>query len=228
MKVELLHVTPLELVIKAIRKCYDSGDKSDSGYFFEQTGEGYEWELGSKDKALIRRIIDSGHMSTIEHLNFTFDLSGYSRALLQEKSRHRIASVSERSTRYCLGQLKKEESFILPLDKISYMSDTWYNKNADKYLVFTGIREVDKASIMALEALRLCVVNGVPNDKAKYCLPDSLVSECIFTINARSFRNWLQLRTCKRALWEIRELAFMMYEAIPEEYKFMFEDCIDK
>jgi thymidylate synthase (FAD) len=79
---------------------------------------------------------------------------------------------------------------------------------------------------MALENLRICIVDGIANDKAKFCLPDSLQSECIFTINARSLRNFFELRTGPRAMWEIRQLAYMMWDAIPEEYRFMFIDTI--
>lgn len=219
MNVELLHATPIKIVIDAIRKCYDSGDKSDS--FYPEMDQSL-FVLGERDKALIRRIIDSGHMSTIEHANFSFNITGYSRALLQEKSRHRIASVSERSTRYCLGQLKTAPKFY---NSLTCEYDFELSKD---YLVFTGIEQVDKASIQALENLRQCIVAGVANDKAKFCLPDSLQSECIFTINARSLRNWFELRTGPRAMWEIRQLAYMMYDVIPECYKFMFEDSVYK
>ena len=219
LKVELLHTTPLEIVVKAIRKCYDSGDKSDSGYGKDNILESSKtFKLGEKDKALVKRIIDSGHHSTLEHLSYTFDLTGYSRALLQEKSRHRISSVSERSTRYCLGQLKHEEPFI--------SNGTLNMIRAEQFLVFTGIKQVDEASVYALEALRICVVAGIQNDKSKYCLPDSLVSECIFTINARSLRNFLELRTSLRALWEIRIMAYAMFNSLPEDHKFMYEDVV--
>ena len=220
MKVELLYHTPLSVLVLAIRTCYDSMEKSDSSYKPFMLNKP-KFTLGDKDKNLINKVIDSSHLSTIEHLVYSFRLSGYSRALLQEKSRHRIASVSERSTRYCLGQLKNEDSFVdgtIILD--------W--ARIKKYIVITGEDKVDRASALALDALRECVIDNIPNDKAKYCLPDSLKSECIFTINARSLRNWFELRTSKRALWEIRNLSNMMYEVLPEDHKFLFENCIHK
>jgi len=211
MKVELLHVTPMHVLVKAIRKCYGSGDRSDS-----QTIEG-EYILGVKDKELIIKVIDSDHLSTIEHVNFTFDMSGYSRALLQEKSRHRIMSPSERSTRYCLKKMKTENTFIGAS-----------REKLEQYIVFTGEEMVDNFSVLALENLRLCIVAEIPNDKAKYCLPDSLISECILTTNARSLRNFLKLRSNIRALWEIRLMAQLTYESIPNQYKFLFDNCMYK
>lgn len=207
-EVELLHITPLEVLVKAIRCCYDSQYRSDSRYI-----DGI-YKLGIKDRELIGKIIDSAHHSCLEHITLNYHLKGYSRALLQEKSRHRISSVSEKSTRFCLGKLKKENPFIVD-NIVNY-------EKAKEYLVFTGIQQVDDYSIKALEALRECIASGISNDKAKYCLPDSLKSEGYFTINVRSLRNFFELRTNSDALWEIQDLSKLMYKAIPDEYKFLF------
>lgn len=99
MKVELLHFTPIEVAVQAIRTCYNSCDKSD--------------DLGERDIKLIKSIIANNHTSTIEHISYNFKISGISRALLQELSRHRLASLSVRSTRYVLKkELQYEESFF--------------------------------------------------------------------------------------------------------------------
>ena len=219
MEVKLLHVTPLETLVLAIRTCYDSMGNSDSTY--NDCG----FELGDKDKALIERVIESGHTSTLEHLNFSFYIKDYSRSLLQEKSRHRIASDSEKSTRYCLKKMETSKPFV----EIDRYGIKHYNfKEAEQYLVFTGIGQVDKASIEALENVRLCVRAGIPNDKTKYCLPESFKTTCVFTINARSLINFFELRTSPKALWEIREMAYELYDKIPEQYKFIFENYIYK
>lgn len=198
MTVELLHYTPLEIAVKAIRTCYDS--KGDN--------------LGEKDIKLLRSIIDSGHTSTIEHLSYNFYIDGISRACLQELARHRIASYSVRSTRYTLRELMKEElgTFI-----------TDYTK-AEKYLVFTGNKEIDIASAYALEALKKQLLQGTKNDIAKYILPESYKTSLVWTINARSLRNFLNLRLSPRALKEIRELASKVLLALPNEHKILFED----
>ena len=98
MKIKLLHYTPLEVCSHAIRTCRNSFDKSDCG--------------GKKDKELICRVGNKlKHSSTLEHLVYTFYIQGISRACLQELSRHRIASLSVKSTRYTLKELKEEEAF---------------------------------------------------------------------------------------------------------------------
>lgn len=183
MKITLNHYTPLLICADAIRTCWQSFDKSDEG--------------GEKDKELIDRVGNKfKHASTLEHLVYNFYIEGISRALLQELARHRMASLSVKSTRYTLKELKNEESF-----------SSKDSERAAKYLVLTGVEMVDEMSIKALENLRLVLVEGISNDKAKYCLPESYKTELTWTINARSLQNFLTLRSDKSALWEIQNLA---------------------
>ena len=198
MKITLNHYTPLLICADAIRTCWQSFDKSDEG--------------GEKDKELIDRVGNKfKHASTLEHLVYNFYIEGISRALLQELARHRMASLSVKSTRYTLKELKNEESFTC--------KDV---ERASKYLVLTGVEMVDEMSIKALENLRLVLVEGISNDKAKYCLPESYKTELTWSINARSLQNFLTLRSDKSALWEIQNLAHALYEALPEEHKYLF------
>ena len=198
MKITLNHYTPLLICADAIRTCWQSFDKSDEG--------------GEKDKELIDRVGNKfKHASTLEHLVYNFYIEGISRALLQELARHRMASLSVKSTRYTLKELKNEENF-----------SSKDSERAAKYLVLTGVEMVDEMSIKALENLRLVLVEGISNDKAKYCLPESYKTELTWTINARSLQNFLTLRSDKSALWEIQNLAHSLYDALPEEHKYLF------
>lgn len=99
-------------------------------------------------------------------------------------------------------------------------------KRASKYIVLTGDPDIDKASIKALEELRKLVKAGKSNDKIKYALPECFKTSLVWTINMRSLRNFLELRTSKAALWEIRELAYNLYNQLPVEHKFMYSDII--
>ncbi len=204
MKVTLLHHTSLEICAHAIRTCWQSFDKSDNG--------------GEKDRELIDRVGNKyKHASTLEHLVYTFYIQGISRALLQELARHRMASLSVKSTRYTLKELKNEE----PFEENDF-------ERAKKYLVLTGNEMVDSMSIKALNNLQKVLKEGISNDIAKYCLPECYKTELTWTINARSLQNFLALRSSKSALWEIRELALEVFKAVPEDHKYLFEECIQK
>ena len=219
MKIELLHSTPLWVCAKAIRKCWASEGRSDTQLQRDEDGRVYI-ECGDKDKELIDRVGNKNkHASTLEHLVYTFDIDGISRACLQELARHRIASYSVKSTRYTLKELRDEEGFIDYHEDIS---------RAFKYIVQTGDCDVDDYSMQALENLRDLIANtGVSNDLAKYCLPESYKTSLVMTINARALQNFLELRTSKSALWEIQDLARAMYDVLPEEHKYLFEECVN-
>ena len=224
MQVKLLQHSSLEICAHAIRTCWQSFDKSDDG--------------GEKDKDLINRVGNKfKHSSTLEHLTYTFYISDVSRALLQELARHRMASPSVKSTRYTLKELKNEISFTDNLSMIE-LKEKYTNKNevykdkhmvrASKYIVFTDILAVDFSSIVALENLRLMLIDGIANDKAKYCLPESNKTELTWTINARSLQNFIGLRSTKAALWEIRNLANKLFEILPKDHQYLFTNCINQ
>jgi len=198
MNITLMQNTPLEVTAHAIRTCWQSFGNSDNG--------------GEKDKELIDRVGNKfKHSSTLEHLVYTFYIAGISRALLQELSRHRIASLSVKSSRYTLKELKDEE-LIRANDY----------KRASKYLVMTSNDKVNSASIKALNHLIELLKSGVSNDIVKYCMPESYKSELTWTINARSLQNFLTLRSDKSALWEIRDLAHAIYNELPKEHQYLF------
>ena len=197
MKVELLHFTPIMIAVNAIRTCYNSCDKSD--------------DLGEKDIKLIKSIIANNHTSTIEHISYNFKISGISRACLQELARHRLASLSVKSTRYTLRELK--------------------NVNQDElknYLVkiSDSIDEYNRFRLATIQAL----INeqNLSNDELKYLLPEAFKTELMLTINARSLRNLLELRLSSKALKEFRELAKEIYKTIPEPHRVLFDDIIEK
>lgn len=203
-KITLLNYTPLWVCSNAIRTCYQSFEKGDKG--------------GQKDKELIERVGNKNrHGSTLEHLFYNFYIAGISRACLQELARHRIASLSVKSTRYTLKELRDEAEFS-KTDK----------ERAKKYLVLTGDEMVDIFSIMALENMRQILAAGTKIDIAKYALPESYKTELSWSINARSLQNFLALRTSPSALWEIRNLANAIFAALPDEHKYLFEDFVNK
>ena len=202
MDVKLLNYTPLWICSNAIRTCWQSFDKGDNG--------------GEIDLALIDRVGNKlKHASTLEQLFYNFYIKGISRACLQELARHRIASLSVKSTRYTLKELKNESEFK-PNDF----------ENASRYIVLTSNEFVDNASINALENLRQILNQNTSLDIAKYCLPESYKTELSWSINARSLQNFLSLRSSKSALWEIRDLANLIYQNLPQEHKFIYQDFI--
>jgi len=199
----LLHYTPIWIVADAARTCTDTIAFSD---------DNMEDVLGPRDHALIKRIcckhakrFDPNHDSILEHLNYTFHLD-FSRACLQELARHRHASISVQSTRYALHKAIDGEAAHCVYD--------------------SGHEDVNDMAALSVSFVSTMKNLKVPNDVAKYAIPEALMTEAIWTINARSLRNFFELRTVPRALDEIQKLAFRIYDEIPEGHKFLFEDFV--
>ena len=199
MEVKLLHASSLTLADTAIGKCWDKQAKDPKERMYR---------VGNKNK----------HSSTLEHINYTWDIDGISRACLQELARHRHQSLSVKSSRYTLKELKDETPFI---------DDGKYDVvRANRYIVLTPNIEANYILIKQLENLRVLVRRGVANDYAKYAMPECYKTSLVSTMNMRAFQNFLDLRTSKAALWELRELAHKMFKVVPNEHKFMLEEFI--
>ena len=195
MEVKLISNTPLEIADIAICKCYGNEPHSDL----------------EKVKARINRVANvSKHASTIEHLSYSFDIDGVSRACLQEICRHRVSSYTVKSSRYTLQELKTAKDEDIQNFCISISDD---------------INSINGLQLMTIRKLLLL---GMTNDVAKYMLPEAYKTSLVMTINARALQNFLTLRSSKHALKEIQELARNMFEVLPQDHKFLFEGIFDE
>lgn len=230
MKVTLLHSTPLWVCARAIRTCWNSHDKSDTEFLgFDRLEDKdpkqtyFVAKCGEKDKELIARVGNKNkHKSVLEHLVYSFEIDGISRACLQELARHRIASYSVQSSRYVLHKLLKTEE---PFDDVCSASVI---DRAKKYIVLSESLSVQRSQILALEELRVLVNQGIANDVVKYAMPECFKTSLVWTINARSLQNFLELRTSRSALPEIRRLALAVFKALPADHKYLFEEYVNE
>ena len=92
----------------------------------------------------------------------------------------------------------------------------------------SGDERVDECSILALENLQKLLLEGIANDLAKYAMPECYKTALAWSVNARALQNFLSLRSSKSALWEIRNLAYALFETLPKEHRFLFESCMSE
>ena len=139
------------------------------------------------------------------HHFYALQISGISRALLQELVRHDdLLGITIKSTRYTLKELKSEKPFI-NLDNMKYDFGRALN-----YCILTDIKNINECILQGLENLRLSLLEGYSNDKVKYQLPEAYRTEGFLTYNKLNLDNLLKLRISKDALWEFQELAFLI------------------
>ena len=152
---------------------------------------------------VLGRIIKAGHESVLEHINLTYSIKEISRALLQEVSRHRHISLSVESTRHTLRK------FI-----------------ATRRLIDVTECDEDRLNFVLRFAEFARNNPDMPNDELKYYLPEFWPTNLILTSNIRELRHIMDLRTAPAALKEFRDLARAMYEAVPEQFKYLLKDCV--
>ena len=184
MKISLVQATPdpVEFIAKIASVCYDS-DPQDP-------------------MKLVKHLYRNGHHSVFEHVYFTFKIEGISRACSHQFVRHRQASYTQRSQRYC-----SEDDFetIVP--------DSIIEKGLGKLYADA----IENASLF-YDLLKL---HDVPNEDARFVLPNACTTEMYFSCNLRELIHICNERLCERAQWEIREMVGKMVNEVPKELHFI-------
>lgn len=207
-RVELLAVTPNaeSLVYAAFRQCYHAGFVADMWPRL-LSGE-IEHE---KQCEFVSRVLESGHVSPIEHVMFTFAAEGVSRALTHQLVRHRLASYSQQSQRYVDGS------------SFNYIVPPAIAKNAESRAEYEECMESIRASYIKLKEL---LVEDGRGDKAaedaRFVLPQGVETRIVFSMNCRSLLNFFEQRCCTRAQWEIRAMAMKCLKICRKELPVIF------
>lgn len=192
---------PLETIYKAARQCYSAGSVADM-------------EPVSREKMaeLVQKCIRSGHTSVLEHVSFTFAISGVSRALSHQLVRHRMASYSQQSQRY----VKAEEwEFVCPPSLRDEQSD-------ERFYFSAGLAA-------AWAAYKNMIASGVPAEDARFVLPNATATNIVMTMNCRALLHFFEERSCNKAQWEIHRMAMemmsCMVDELPEVFNFAGPKC---
>ncbi len=175
----------LPLIYTACRTCYSELMPED---IFERATTGQV--ATDKQQDLIRRVIESGHGSTIEHIVFTFAISGVTRTLSHQLVRHRAGVAFDQQSQRYLNY--KRPSYMVPgslVDAPEEMRDRFVAEMDDS-LAFYG---------EMLEA-------GIPGEDARFVMPNATRTNLIMTANLRALIHMSGLRLCTMAQWEIRRL----------------------
>ena len=181
MRVQLLTHTPEpeKVVAAAARLCY-SASSIENLLGREQ----------SEQELLLRKILDLGHLSVLEHAVFSFGVEGISRACSHQLVRHRVASFSQQSQRY-VSHTDRFEAVTPPsladAPNLANRFEAMLNDIHDLY--------------------RDMVEAGIPAEDARFLLPNAATTKIIITMNARELRHFFLLRCCRRAQWEIQLMA---------------------
>ncbi|QDR78782.1 FAD-dependent thymidylate synthase [Sporomusa termitida] len=184
MKLKLIQYTPEpeRTVAMSARLCYSASGAEELAQTMSDT----------QVSTLLDKLFGMGHLSTFEHVNFTFAIEGISRVLTHQLVRHRIASYSQQSQRYV-----SEHGFeyILP------PAIAGHPEAKVKY---------DRLLHQIQQTYDELVSLGIHQEDARYVLANATETKIVVTMNARSLLHFFEKRCCQRAQWEIRNLANVM------------------
>ena len=158
-------------------------------------------------KDFVRKIIKSGHESVLEHFSFTVKFI-VDRGVSHELVRHRIASFSQESTRYC-NYGGEGCTFIEPC---------FWDEDSEKYGRWMGC-----CSDAEKEYLHLLKLGATPQE-ARSVLPNSLKTEVVMTANLREWRHFFELRTTQKAHPQMREVTIPLLKELQSLIPVVFDD----
>ncbi|MBQ3052924.1 MAG: FAD-dependent thymidylate synthase [Clostridia bacterium] len=222
-KVFLLAHTPNpeHTVAAAAKLCYSSSKISELNH-----------NLSDESAAsFVEMLSEIGHESPIEHASFTFGIEGVSRSLLAQITRHRMASFSVKSQRYV-----REGAF-------EYITPPEIASDPEALALYKEImaddqRKYDRlAEILKEKHIKTFLAEGKDQktaeklaekkaiEDARFVLPNSCETQMVMTMNARSLMNFFKIRCCKRAQWEIQEIANQMLALVSEVAPNLFKNA---
>lgn len=204
-KPEIEFITPLnqKIVLKRLetcgRTCYKSEDKI---------------EEGSAEK-FVSMLIRNGHESVLEHCVLTVRFV-VDRGVSHELVRHRIASYSQESTRYCNYSKGKFDG------EITVIEPCYLSRDSIQYTLWKRSCEAAEDAYMAL------LQSGMTPQEARAVLPMSLKTEVVMTANLREWRTVLRQRTSPAAHPQIREVMLMLMGELKAQLPVIFGDIGEK
>lgn len=193
-EVHLEFVTPnaLELIERSGRVCWKSEDKI---------------ELGSAERFISTVIMKKQHYSVLEHAVATFRFI-CDRGVSHELVRHRVASFSQESTRYCNYSKDKFGGEIQVIEPPG---------------LDISSRENWKCAVFSAETRYMRMLDeGVKAQIARSILPTCLKTEVVMTANFREWMHVFDLRTSEAAHPQIREVMLKAQEIMRGAYPCIF------
>ena len=190
----------------------------DSDYILKQIEKAGRTAYKSEDKItqdsakdFVKMITIRGHHSVIEHQFITVRII-CDRGVTHEIVRHRLASYTQESTRYCNyaeGKFGKEITVIKPC---------FWIENDEKFLIWKQtIEQIETAYNKLIEL-------GASPQEARSILPNSLKTEIIMTMNLREWIHFFTLRTSKAAHPQMREVAIPLLKEFQKLIPVVFEN----
>ena len=167
----------------------------------------------TKDSAerFVKSILDRGHESVLEHVSVSVRVI-CDRGVTHEIVRHRMASYSQESTRYCNYCNEKFG------EELTFIKPCYWDENCEQYMHWK------KCMASIEETYNALIKSGATPQEARSILPNSLKTEIVMTMNLREWRHFFKLRCAKAAHPQMREVAYLILDTFKKEVPVIFDD----
>jgi thymidylate synthase (FAD) len=162
-------------------------------------------------KRFVENLIKRGHESVLEHISVTVKFV-CDRGVSHEIVRHRLASYSQESTRFCNYSKDDFGSEITVIEPCFLVPGT------EGYKLWEG------ACLVAEQMYFKMLDWGCTPEEARAVLPNSLKTELVMTANLREWRHFFKLRVSKEAHPQMRELTVPLLGEFKEKIPVVFDD----
>lgn len=166
-------------------------------------------------KRFISSVLKSGHESVLEHAKITVKVI-CDRGVTHEIVRHRLASYSQESTRYCNYSNEKFGS------ELTFINPCFWDNDDDhsKRLFNIWVDEMQRIE----DAYNEMIQCGARPEEARTILPNSLKTEIVMTMNIREWRHFFKMRCSSRAHPQMRQVANMIKAEFQSRIPLLFDD----
>jgi thymidylate synthase (FAD) len=189
----------------------------DGDYILQQIERAGRTAYKSEDKItpssaakFVQMIVQNGHLSVIEHQSITVRII-CDRGVTHEIVRHRLASYTQESTRYCnyaKGKFDGEITVIRPC---------FWDESDERYAVWRQCMEQTEAAYNRLITL------GATPQEARSVLPNSLKTEIVMTMNLRAWYHFFKTRVALAAHPQMREIVKLLLEEFKKRVPIIFD-----
>ena len=173
----------------------------------------YTADIEANKKFIAERIKD-GHESILEHKIITVRFI-CDRGISHELVRHRLASFTQESTRYCNYTADKFN------DELTFIKPCFWDKHGADYAHWIQLMQSTE------NLYRQFIHTGSTPEQARAILPNCLKTEVIMTANLREWRHILKLRTAKDAHPQMREIMCPLLAELKKKIPVIFDDIGD-
>ncbi len=177
--------------------------------------------LDEKKRTLLERLFLAGHWGPWEHCVITFGIEDMTRVTMAQITRHRLASFDIQSQRYV--RMDGDNYEVPPSITAEEVVSRKGGKRKLDMSPEARLGFFERALDVAHDAYELLVSVGVPEEDARYVLPNAQQIHGTMTVNARSLMHIIALRSFGDAQWEVRDLVNQMLEIAKEWMPITFE-----